>query len=168
MIIQTKKLIPEIYAQSYDMSVFTGLLDLVYTARQLDVLRIKNAHLPQRCFDEDVASLASLFGLGITSNRDLIENYRLLVRQKGTRETVLALVQLAGGFGAQQLDAELRIIRQDFYSDTSSKSIVGTHVTLEVYLPLDSMDYELLDLLIRRLAPVGACVVVKDIKELQE
>lgn len=256
MIVQTKKLIPEIYSQSYDMSIFTGLLDLVYTARQLDVLRIKNAHSPQSCFEEDVPSLASLFGLGRISNRDLIENYRLLVKQKGTRDVVLALAQFAAGLEAIQDKAKIRIIRQDFYSDEesietiksvsffteqralleqasetidgildlatkeeksidnsssvtikqettdkiyrsgtnewsiktgytlsegklsflteqrtgaaktfNSNTIARTHISAEVYLPLATMNYELLDLLIHRLVPIDVTVTVRDIIE---
>ena len=45
--IQTKKLIPAVYSQSYDFSIFTAVLDLVYTARELDILRARNSHLQQ-------------------------------------------------------------------------------------------------------------------------
>lgn len=93
MIIQSKKLIPEIYSQSYDFSIFTGLLDMLYTARELDVLRAKNAHSPENCFEEDLTHLASLLNLPYGAKRELISDYRSLVKQKGTRDAIVALAE---------------------------------------------------------------------------
>ena len=93
--IQTKKLIPAVYSQSYDFSIFTAVLDLVYTARELDILRARNSHLPTKCFEEDISRLSSLFGLGDLATRDLLAEYRLLVKQKGTTDVVSALAQFS-------------------------------------------------------------------------
>ncbi|MCM1323002.1 MAG: hypothetical protein NC218_02350 [Acetobacter sp.] len=115
--VQSKKLVPEIYSQSFDFSIFTAVLDLVYTARELDILRIGNAHLPTKCFQEDVPHLSSNFGLTEKATRELLAEYRMLVKQKGSQNVIAALAQFAAGLDAQQNVAELRIITDTYYAD---------------------------------------------------
>lgn len=93
--IKAKKLVPEVYTQSFDMSLFLGLLDLVYDGRELDELRAKNSHLPKHCFKEDLRSLSSLLSDIRTTNRDLLSLYRSLVQIKGSEDALIAIGQLA-------------------------------------------------------------------------
>lgn len=117
--IQTKKLIPAVYSQSYDFSIFTAVLDLVYTARELDILRARNSHLPTKCFEEDISRLSSLFGLGDLATRDLLAEYRLLVKQKGTTDVVSALAQFSTDRIATSNGAKIRIIDDYIFTDGS-------------------------------------------------
>lgn len=161
MIVQSKKVIPEVYSQSYDMSIFTGLLDLIYTARQIDLLRIQNAHSPKQCFDEDVPKLASFFNLGLTSNRELIQKYRILIKNKGTPDALLAAAQLSNGLEA--------IVDKAKY--TKAKSTVITtddYTTVIIYTDLSSMDYILFDTLMSRLAPADVFVQLRPLEEYTE
>lgn len=147
--IKSKKLIPEVYSQSYDMFIFTALLDLVYTSRELDILRMQGSHLPSKCFEEDLMSLASLFGLGATVNRELIANYRKLVKHKGTSLAVEALVCLAANLPLTKNSVIL--------------TMEGSDIT--TYADFSTINLELLELLLRKLAPATTFIRILPIEE---
>lgn len=163
MIVQSKKLIPEVYQQSYDMSIFTGLLDIIYTARELYTNRERYCHIPSSAFEEDLPSLASLFCLENTSNRDLIELYRSLQKQKGSRAAVLSATALSCGVlpvepkekTANNVNEKTDIV---YEIDKATQKIT-------VYVDMTHQNTALLTNLIYRLAPVHVSVCVKDITE---
>ncbi len=126
--IKLKKLIPEVYSQSFDMSIFLAVLDLVYTARELDILRARNSHLPTKCFEEDLPRLSSLFGLGDKATRDLLSEYRLLVKQKGTRDVVFAIAQFVTEKVVSPELSVLRVITETEYEPPQNKES-GTVIT---------------------------------------
>lgn len=150
--IQTKKVLPEVYSQSFDMSVFTGLLDLVYTARELPALRAKVLHNPIQCFEEDLPRLASLFNLPATATRQLISNYRLMVKHKGTALAIKALIAFAAAIDPTNELVEL-------VSDGDNRSL------WIAYLDFTAIDADLLEKLFYKLAPVRTFIQVKHIKE---
>lgn len=151
--IQTKKVLPEVYSQSFDMSVFTGLLDLVYTARELPALRAKVLHNPIQCFEEDLPRLASLFDLPATATRQLISNYRLMVKHKGTALAIKALAAFAAA-----IDPTSELVK--LVSQSESGITLWT-----AYLDFTAIDADLLEKLFYKLAPVRTFIQVKHIKE---
>lgn len=175
MIVQSKKLIPEVYQQSYDMSIFTGLIDIVYTARELYTNRERYCHIPGDAFEEDLPALASLFNLSHTSNRDLISVYRSLQKCKGSRAAVVSAVALAhgmltrdpinvdsdeyNGINKKELDPPLDVKTDVLYKIDKGKN------EITVYLDVSQQNMLLLQSLIRRIAPVHTSVCVKDIAE---
>ena len=172
--VQSKKLIPEIYSQSYDLSIFTGLLDLIYTGREVDVLRLKNAHSPNRAFKEDLRHLSSFFNLS-TDNRDLLANYRFVIKQKGTLIAIKAAIEFA--INAEMLDSGVKV---DLTLPTSKKqtSDRGEYTesqedylkrrnfpVITAYADFAQIDIELLEELLRRVLPVTAFIQVRPLSE---
>lgn len=153
--ISTKKTLPEVYSESFDMSVFTGLLDLLYGARELDQLRAKNIHSPSQCFTEDLSRLASLFNLSSSATRQLISNYRLLVKKKGSALAIKSLALFAAG---------LEPLSESVILQSTYISPKGAHIV--AYVNFTETDATLLEQLIYRLAPVGVFVSVRPMSEL--
>ncbi len=145
----TKQLLPEVYSESYDMSIFTGLLDLIYNANDFDCLALKALHSPSFCFDEYLSHLASCFNLR-TQNRDLLSKYRHLIKIKGTEKAIRAAILLSGATDVTEVP-ELLV------SDESTP-----RVQVAVYyaqLP-ETYDEDLCQELLRRVAPVNITVLV--------
>ena len=147
--IQAKKTLPEIYSQSFDMSIFTGLLDLLYGARELDQMRARVCHSALNCFEEDLPRLASLFNLPVTSPRQLLDNYRLLVKRKGTALAIKSSVTFSTGL-------ELTEGAVDIERD-------GNKFT--AYADFTKLSAALLETLLHRLAPVGAFIQLRPLSE---
>lgn len=154
--IQTKKVLPEVYSESFDMSIFTGLLDLIYTARELNASRAKVLHNPIQCFEEDVPRLASLFNLSTTATRQLLSNYRLMVKYKGTPLAIKALASFAAAI--DPTEDYVKIVKS---FDTATK-----YSKVTAYLDFSTMDGKLLEQLIYKLAPVRTFVQVRHIGEI--
>lgn len=170
MIVQSKKLIPEVYQQSYDMSIFTGLLDIIYTARELYTNRERYCHIPSSAFEEDLPSLGSLFNLEHTSNRDLIEAYRSLQKQKGSRAAIISAIALAHGVAARYpIDVESDEYRDPNLSISEKSDILyqldKRTQSMVVYLDVAHQNVPLLQNLLYRLLPVHTSVCVRDITE---
>ena len=170
--VQSKKLIPQVYSNSYDFSIFTALIDLIYTSREVDILRIKNAHRPQHVFKEDLVHLASLFGLGVVADRDLIQMYRTLIKNKGTRPAVKAAVAYATNVKPTEENVTIYKNRITLYTDgttsetvssteAAAKTVAGYHTVLTAFSDFEEVDSTLLELLIRRIAPANTTLVVR-------
>ena len=144
--IDVKKRLPQVYSQSYDMSIFTGLLNLIYNSREVDNLRAKVSHCPLHCFDEDVPRLASLFGLPTSATRDILSTYRRLVKIKGTFAAVQKAVLASSNFTLQDLSV---------LTDANNPSYTYTLPDLTDY------DWDLFFSLIHRLAPVNTVISVE-------
>lgn len=144
--IDVKKRLPQVYSQSYDMSIFTGLLNLIYNSREVDNLRAKVSHCPLHCFDEDVPRLASLFGLPTSATRDILSTYRRLVKIKGTSAAVQKAVLASSKFTLQDLSV---------LTDANNPSYTYTLPDLTDY------DWDLFFSLIHRLAPVNTVISVE-------
>lgn len=154
--VQTKKLIPEVYSQSFDMSVFTGILDLVYTARELDSQRAKVCHSPFDCFQEDLQRLVTLFNLPLSSSRQLISDYRHLIKNKGTSVALQAAVAFSAALTPQE---SLVQVVKTIDSETHT-------ILLTAYVDFQNLDDSLLEFLIYKIAPVGVAVQVKPLQEM--
>lgn len=139
--IQTKKLIPKIYSNSYDMSIFTGLLDLLYNSREVNIQLLKGAHSPSYCAEGALLGLSSLFNLN-TDNRELIAKYRELIKVKGTVGAIEATALLCGAGSVSSIDMV-----------TS-----GEVVSIEIGADLSSMDCELFYEMMRRLSPFSTII----------
>ena len=171
MIIKSKERIPAVYSESYDMSIFTGLLDLLYTGRQLNDLRAKVAHSPQHCFNEDLAHLASLLGFGQEATRDVLQHYRTLVKNKGTEPTIMAAISFAYNCvweGKQQpqiasFDISGRPVIVSLDQPGLYLSTDGTVTT--AYVDMKEERPTLFLTLLRRLAPVGHFIQVRPLAE---
>lgn len=146
--IDVKKRLPQVYSQSYDMSIFTGLLNLIYNSRTVDNLRAKVSHCPLHCFDEDVPRLASLFGLPTSATRDIISTYRRLVKMKGTLTAVQKVVLSASSFNLEDLSS---------IPQTSPQSFVY------VLPDVNGYDWDLFSSLLHRLAPVNTVIAVEPV-----
>jgi hypothetical protein len=146
--IDVKKRLPQVYSQSYDMSIFTGLLNLIYNSRTVDNLRAKVSHCPLHCFDEDVPRLASLFGLPTSATRDIISTYRRLVKMKGTLTAVQKVILSASRFNLEDLSS---------IPQTSPQSFVY------VLPDVNGYDWDLFSSLLHRLAPVNTVIAVEPV-----
>lgn len=144
--IDVKKRLPQVYSQSYDMSIFTGLLNLIYNSREVDNLRAKVSHCPLHCFDEDVPRLASLFGLPTSATRDILSTYRRLVKIKGTFAAVQKAVLASSKFTLQDLSV---------LTDANKQSYIYILPDLSDY------DWDLFFSLLHRLAPVNTVISVE-------
>lgn len=144
--IDVKKRLPQVYSQSYDMSIFIGLLNLIYNSRAVDNLRAKVSHCPLHCFDEDVPRLASLFGLPTSATRDILSVYRRLVKIKGTSTAVQKAVLAPSKFTLQDLS---------LLTNTDKQSYIYTLPDVSGY------DWDLFFSLLHRLAPVNTVISVE-------
>ena len=144
--IDVKKSLPQVYSQSYDMSIFIGLLNLIYNSREVDNLRAKVSHCPLHCFDEDVPRLASLFGLPTSATRDILSTYRRLIKIKGTSTAVQKAVLAPSKFTLRDLSVLV---------DANNPSYTYTLPYLTDY------DWDLFFSLLRRLAPVNTVISVE-------
>lgn len=93
--IKTKDLVPEIYNTSHDFKVFEALLDAVFNKSDVEAKSLKNLHTPDRCLQENLYLLASLFDLP-TADRTLLKYYRLLRKSKGTQNSVESAIEACG------------------------------------------------------------------------
>ena len=91
----TKKLIPEIYSNSFDFSIFTGVLDAVYNGREFMIDLVKGLHAPSYVAEENLQHLAMSFNLPYAP-RELLKKYRHLIKVKGTKEAIYAAIELCG------------------------------------------------------------------------
>ena len=144
--IDVKKRLPQVYSQSYDMSIFTGLLNLIYNSREVDNLRAKVSHCPLHCFDEDVSRLASLFGLPTSATRDILSTYRRLIKIKGTSAAVQKAVLAPSKFTLRDLSVLV---------DANNPSYTYTLPYLTDY------DWDLFFSLLHILAPVNTVISVE-------
>ena len=144
--IDVKKRLPQVYSQSYDMSIFIGLLNLIYNSRAVDNLRAKVSHCPLHCFDEDVPRLASLFGLPTSATRDILSVYRRLIKIKGTSAAVQKAVLASSKFTLQDLSV---------LTDANKQSYIYTLPDVSGY------DWDLFFSLLHRLAPVNTVISVE-------
>lgn len=144
--IDVKKRLPQVYSQSYDMSIFIGLLNLIYNSRAVDNLRAKVSHCPLHCFDEDVPRLASLFGLPTSATRDILSTYRRLIKIKGTSTAVQKAVLAPSKFTLRDLSV---------LKDVNNPSYTYTLPNLTDY------DWDLFFSLLHRLAPVNTVISVE-------
>ena len=144
--IDVKKRLPQVYSQSYDMSIFMGLLNLIYNSREVDNLRAKVSHCPLHCFDEDVPRLASLFGLPTSATRDILSTYRRLIKIKGTSTAVQKAVLAPSKFTLRDLSV---------LKDVNNPSYTYTLPDLTDY------DWDLFFSLLHRLAPVNTVISVE-------
>jgi hypothetical protein len=148
--IRARNLIPEVYSESFDMSIFLGLIDLIYGARESYIERLKNAHSFRGCSEERIRSLAKLVGID-TSNRDLIANYNCLIKDKGTAETLKSLALLCGA-APRAVDNWVEIN--------------PTEGTIVFYVDTSGMDVDLFYDLLANLAPADAVVKLDPITDL--
>lgn len=155
MIVKSKELIPAIYSESYDMSVFTGLLDLLYTGRTLNDLRAKVSHCPQHCFKGDIAHLASLLGFGEEATRDVLTSYRSLVKRKGTEDVLMSLISYAYGCVWPEREP---------YKEYGWLVVADGHIT--AYVDIKDERATLFLKLVKKLAPVGVFIQVRPLAEL--
>ena len=169
--VQSKKLIPEIYSQSYDLSIFTGLLDLIYTGREVDVLRLKNAHSPNRVFKEDLRHLGSFFNLS-TDNRDLLANYRFIIKEKGTLTAVKAVIEFAinaemleDGVGIDLSLPKARLSADATEEDKSAYEANRKFPVITAYADFTQVDTGLLEELLRRVLPITTFIQVRPLSE---
>lgn len=144
--IDVKKRIPQVYSQSYDMSIFTGLLNLIYNSRAVDNLRAKVSHCPLHCFEEDVPRLASLFGLPTSATRDILSTYRRLVKIKGTSTAVQKAVLASSDFNLEDLSVLPSVNKQSY---------------VYVLPDLTGYNWDLFFSLLYRLAPVNTVIAVE-------
>ena len=186
--IKAKKLVPEVYTQSFDMSLFLGLLDLVYGGRELDELRAKNSHLPKHCFKEDLRSLSSLLSDIRTTNRDLLSLYRSLVQIKGSEDALIAIGQLAADITPFDGQRNAHIVYEEMktaaektdwgsnYSEkcrlvlTRQKVTVDQNITREyieatLYVDFTAVDINLLSALLRKFAPFDLRFIIRPASE---
>ena len=93
--IRSKDLIPEIYNTSLDFKVFEAVLDILFSDADIKCSKLQGLHSPRQCFDENLGKLSELFDL-LTSDRQLLKNYRLMLKSKGTQPSVEAALQFCG------------------------------------------------------------------------
>ena len=92
--IEVSKLIPKVYNQSRDFSVFTGVLQIMLN--ELDIKSLKLLELPnESILPPELATYSHLRGY-----------FRFLIKNKGTIESILQSVYLSGGELICRLDEE--------------------------------------------------------------
>lgn len=100
--IRSKDLVPEIYNTSLDFKVFEAILDTLFSEANVNCARLQGLHSPRQCFDENLGKLSGLFDL-LTSDRQLLKNYRLMLKSKGTQPAIEAALQFCGAFPEENL-----------------------------------------------------------------
>lgn len=105
--IRSKDLVPEIYNTSLDFKVFEAILDTLFSEADVNCARLQGLHSPRQCFDENLGKLSGLFDI-LTSDRQLLKNYRLMLKSKGTQPAIEAALQFCGVKIDKQLQEEGR------------------------------------------------------------
>lgn len=144
----SKNLIPEIYSTSYDMSIFTGLINLVFGAREPDLITLSSIHSSNDCRSDLVERLATLFNLK-TANRELIANYRLLIKNKGTEQSIKDLALLCGAKSILEDSNNLSLRKEE-----------GSQNTFLLETDVSEMDSELFYNLLKRISPVNITIKI--------
>lgn len=83
--IEVRKLIPQVYNQSRDFSVFTGLLQILLN--ESDVKGLELSKLPSE----------SILPPGISTYSSLRGYFRFMLKMKGSIESILQALYLSGG-----------------------------------------------------------------------
>jgi uncharacterized repeat protein (TIGR02543 family) len=133
MIIKTKDSVPQIYSDSYDMLLFFALLDGLQASSFLDISRVRGQHSPINCFEEDLKGLATCFDIP-TLNRELLLNYRLITKYKGTEKAILAAFYFSGARNTviYTLNGAIYVV-----ADLTSLDTVLLNVLLDRWLPIN-------------------------------
>ena len=96
--IEVRKLIPQVYNQSRDFSVFLGVLQALIN--EADVSSMKLSKLPpESILPRDLYTYENLRGY-----------FRFMVKEKGSIESILQAVSLAGGKTVCKLEDESSIL----------------------------------------------------------
>ena len=93
--IDSAKIVPEIYNTSLDFKIFEAILDCIYSEADLMCANLKGLHSPRQCFSENLEKLSKLTNIK-TTNRQLIKVYNLMLKSKGTLEAVEAAMLYSG------------------------------------------------------------------------
>lgn len=157
--IETKKLLPAVYSDSFDFSIFTGILDVVYNGRDFDLSLIKGLHAPSYVAEENLPALSRCFNLPPAS-RELLKAYRHLIKIKGTIPAIEAAIQLAGAVPVPVLvSGESSMSWGPFYD------IVDQTTRVTYFVNSENLKRQLLTELLQRIVPVTADVLVKEALE---
>lgn len=93
--INSAKVVPEIYNTSLDFKIFEAILDCIYSEADLMCANLKGLHSPRQCFSENLEKLSKLTNIK-TTNRQLMKVYNLMLKSKGTLEAVEAAMLYSG------------------------------------------------------------------------
>lgn len=131
--------IPDIYNTSHDFKVFEAILAVLFNQIDIRTQRSKYAHSPDRCFDEDLGSLASLFNLPAV-DRTLLKYYGLMTKNKGTKEAAKAMAEFCG-------------------MSSIKLTTNGNEITIEANI--GNFNSKLFNIMKRRLLPFNCVVKIK-------
>ena len=106
--IESRNLLPKIYSTSHDFLLFEALMDVAFNSIDAKIPALKALHSPESCFQENLSSLAKCFNLE-TTDRQLLKQYRLMVKSKGTRKSIEAAIFFCGAKEISEPEIDSRI-----------------------------------------------------------
>lgn len=92
MIFSTKDYIPEVYAKSRDMQVFTTFLDILLTNIKYDIDTLYRLYKPMECPEQFLEHLANTINYKynksdtVTANRKILDIFITMLRHKGSEK----------------------------------------------------------------------------------
>lgn len=149
--IESKNLLPKIYSTSHDFLLFEALIDVAFNSIDAKIPALKALHSPENCFQENLSSLAKCFDLE-TTDRQLLKQYRLMVKSKGTQKSIEAAIFFCGA---------KRISKPEISSKVDEFRITYKAI-------YDQFDQKLFKTLMSRLLPVNCQIQVLPVEELEE
>lgn len=156
--IRSKDLIPEVYNTSLDFKVFEAVLDILFSDADIKCSRLQGLHSPRQCFDENLGKLSELFDL-LTSDRQLLKNYRLMLKSKGTQPAIEAALQFCGARLAKNLPETIQ---------NPTLSISNDKVLCTYYVIFKNFDAKLFFKLRKMLFPANMQFCLLPISSLDE
>lgn len=156
--IRSKDLIPEVYNTSLDFKVFEAVLDILFSDADIKCSKLQGLHSPRQCFDENLGKLSELFDL-LTSDRQLLKNYRLMLKSKGTQPSIEAALQFCGA----------KIVK-NLPNDTQNPTIIslGDKILCTYYVIFKNFDAKLFFKLRKMLFPANMQFRLLPISSLDE
>lgn len=148
----TKKLVPQIYNTSYDFTLFEAAFDMAFNSVDNRIGSVRGLHSPVNCFEENLQKLASLFNLP-EAERNLIKNFKNLIKIKGTRPAIEESLFLCG------ID---RIVSYKISEHNISEQEKPTQyfTTIEYLVNFSSFKDTLFTFLMEKLAPANCQIKV--------
>lgn len=138
--IKSEDLIPEIYNTSYDFSIFKAAIDLVFNAAEFRISSLIGLHSPENCFNELLPHLATLVNLKSSTDRQLLKQFMLMKKSKGTEPTFRGILIACGANGEKiEINKNFKTVKIvcDSFNSKLFKELIGKLAPFNFNLSLE-------------------------------
>jgi hypothetical protein len=169
MLINSKQMIPEVYARERDMQVFTSLIDLLLTANKYDIDTWYKIYDAKLCPEDFLPELGITLNYKydnantVISNRQIIDVFMLMLRHKGCEIGL----KMAAALSLTSMDLssegiEMEDVTTDYVSALAALKITVDHEKATITIDYPNV-YTQVRYLLDYVRPVGMLIKLRSI-----